>query len=45
MKYVGKGKKLPLFYDSHIRKGIQADLPVVLDLIKELAEYEKRLTK
>jgi len=25
----------------HVRKGIEADLPEVLDLIKELAEYEK----
>lgn len=27
----------------HIRKGTKADLPAVLDLIKELAEYEKAL--
>ena len=30
---------------AHIRKGIKADLPVVLDLIKELAEYEKALSE
>jgi len=30
---------------AHIRKGTQADLPVVLDLIKELAEYEKSLNE
>jgi len=30
---------------AHIRKGTQADLPVVLDLIKELAEYEKALNE
>ncbi|MDA9860357.1 GNAT family N-acetyltransferase [Planctomycetota bacterium] len=28
---------------THIRKGTRADLPAVLDLIKELAEYEKAL--
>ena len=30
---------------AHIRKGTQADLSVVLDLIKELAEYEKALNE
>ena len=30
---------------AHIRKGVQADLPVVLELIKELAEYEKALNE
>ena len=28
---------------AHIRKGTRADLPAVLNLIKELAEYEKAL--
>jgi|TARA_B110000467_G_C18267305_1_gene450128 GNAT superfamily N-acetyltransferase len=28
---------------THIRKGTRVDLPAVLDLIKELAEYEKAL--
>jgi GNAT superfamily N-acetyltransferase len=28
---------------THIRKGTRTDLPAVLDLIKELAEYEKAL--
>ena len=28
---------------THIRKGTRADLPAVLDLIKDLAEYEKAL--
>lgn len=28
---------------THIRKGTKADLPIVLDLIKELAAYEKAL--
>ena len=30
---------------AHIRKGTQADLPIVLDLIKELAEYERALNE
>jgi hypothetical protein len=28
---------------THIQKGTRSDLPAVLDLIKELAEYEKAL--
>ena len=30
---------------AHIRKGILADLPIVLELIKELAEYERALNE
>ncbi len=31
--------------EVNIRKGVKSDLPVILKLIKELADYEKSLDK